>query len=323
MKRVLVAILMTAMTTSVTPQAAAQDGCAMPEHFNDPHPVLHDGKKSVFWVRPLEVDADGARHAYHRDDPHGSKGLAIEYMGNGMTISRDGQALAFEPDETKNQEWLNAFRMIVDNGWKAPPGWSLDIYGIARDAAGRVCVGRDGRLVSPTSLVQVPQARPCEQRRYIDALKLPGIVVPNRADAEKPVRGGDQVVAPPFASRGVGRGDLAVVYNPATQIWKGAFIYDTGPRDLLGEGSVRLVLDLRGEHKLPTSGLETNSLGIEETYVVVFPGTAKTIGPGSSWTHAKIQALAEHQFKRWGGGSLDDALHKLQACATQYKTMFQ
>lgn len=277
----------------------------------------------MFWVRPLEVDADGARRAYHRDDPHGSKGLAIEYMGNGMTISRDGKALEFVPEESQNTEWLDAYRTVVQNGWKAPAGWDLDIYGIARDRNGNVCVGKDGRLVSPTSMVQYPRAGLCEQRRYVDALKLPGIVVPNRASSENPVRGGDPEVAPPFASRGVSRGDLAIVYNPKTGIWKGAFIYDTGPRELLGEGSVRLVLDLRGETKLPASGDETNALGIEETHAVVFPGTAKRLGPGKTWTQSKIQALAEEQFRRWGGGSIDGALQKLAACAAQYKAVFR
>lgn len=310
------------MTGSVT-TAKAQHSCVLSERFNDPHPVLHDGKNSMFWVRPLEVDADGTRRAYHRDDPHGSKGLAIEYMGNAMTISRNGIPIEFVPEEDKNGEWLGAYRTIVENRWKPPANWELDIYGIARDKTGNVCVRRDGQLVSPTSLVRIPRADVCDPRRYVDALKLPGIVVPNRAETEKPVAGGDPQVAPPFARRGVRRGDLAVVYNPETEVWKGAFIYDTGPRQLLGEGSIRLVLDLRAEHALPTSGLETNSLGIEETYVVVFPGTAKDLGPGRTWTQHKIQALAVEQFKRWGGGTVDHALQKLGACATYYKAAFK
>lgn len=323
MKRLIAPIFMTAAMMSSIASVPAATNCTMAGRFDDPHPVMHDGKKSMFWVRPLEVDVDGARNAYHRDDPHGSKGLAIEYMGNGMTITRNGEALEFIPEESKNSEWLDAYRTVVNNRWKAPSGWDLDIYGIARDKSGQVCVGKDGRLVSPTSLVQNPRLSLCNQRRYVDALKLPGIVVPNRSDSEKSVRGGDPVVAPPFARRGVSRGDLAVVYNPETKLWKGAFIYDTGPRKLLGEGSIRLVLDLRGQQKVPTSGDETNSLGIEETHAVVFPGTAKRLGPGSTWTQGKIQALAEEQFRSWGGGTIDGALQKLAACAKEYKTTFR
>jgi hypothetical protein len=297
-------------------------GCQMSGSFNDPHPVMHEGSSSMFWVRPLEVDLDGVRNAYHRDDPHGNKGLAIEYLGNGMTIIRDGERLEFKLDEEQNDTWLDAYRKIVANGWKAPEGWEVEIYGFARDQNQRVCTRRDGRLVSATSLVQYPGARHCDPKRYVDALKLPGIVIPNRASDETPVPRADKEVAPPFAERGVSRGDLAVVYNPETRIWKGAFLYDTGPRHLLGEGSMRLVLDLRAQQQVPTTAVETNSLGIDETHVLLFPGTARRLGSGRTWTHEKIQRLATEQFKNWGGGSTTAALEKLLACADAYKSKY-
>src|SRR5215475_10023598 len=154
------------------------------------------------------------------DDPHGRKGLAIEYLGNGMTISRDGEDIPFEPDESDNSQWLEAYKKILRNGWEAPRGYSLDIYGFATDDAGRVCVTKQGRLISSTSLVLNPQARKCDPKRYIDATKFPGIVVPNREDEDRAIEGADREVAPAFAERGVRRGDLAVVYNPETKIWK-------------------------------------------------------------------------------------------------------
>jgi hypothetical protein len=311
-----------AMMGNAMTSARAQDDCGMSGSFHDPHPVMHDGSNSMFWVRPLEVDADGVRNAYHRDDPLGNKGLAIEYLGNGMTIIRDGKPLQFNVKEDDNVEWLNAFQAVVKNGWKAPSGWEVDVYGFAMDENGGVCVKRDGRLVSATSLVQRPDARYCDPDRYVDALKLPGIVVPNRADQEKPVKGADPEIAPPFAKRGVSRGDLAIVYNPETQIWKGAFIYDTGPRDLLGEGSLRLVLDLRAQNAIPTSALETNALGIDETNVLLFPGTAHRLGTGRTWTQQKIETLATEQFKSWGGGTIPAALEKLHACAESYKARY-
>lgn len=291
----------------------------MTDQFDDPHLVMHDDK-SLFWVRPLEVNADGARNAYHRDDPHGSKGLAIEYIGNGMTIYRRGEALEFHPNEADNEVWLEAYQRIVDNHWRAPPGYTIDIYGFARDEDDVVCTKNDGRLISSTSLVQYPRLSFCNPKRYVDALALPGIVVPNRADNERPVAGADREIAPPFARVGVARGDLAVVYNPETQIWKGAFIYDTGPRQLLGEGSLRLVMDLRNTQTLPTSGFETNAMGIVQTFVVVFPGTAKELGSGNTWTQEKIEGLATSQFKAWGGGSIDAALDKMFVCAESYKS---
>lgn len=321
MMRLLRLSVATLLIASIATGARAQDTCGLSTSFDDPHPVMNDGSNALFWVRPLEVDADGNRKAYHRDDPMGNKGLAIEYMGNGMTIRQNGKKLDFLSHEHENTEWLDAYRKLVKNGWEPTNGVDADIYGFARDAKGKVCVRAGGRLVASTSLIQDPKAGVCDPRRYVDALKLPGIVVPNRATSEK--KGGkDPEIAPPFAERGVSRGDLAVVYNPETKVWRGAFIYDTGPRNLLGEGSLRLVLDLWNKQTTPKTAVETNSLGIEETFVVLFPGTAKRVGPGRTWTQDKIQALASDLLKNWGGGSVDGGLARLLACAESYKTKF-
>jgi hypothetical protein len=306
------------LNTAAGPRAEA--ACAGAGSFADPHLVLEDGRDALLWVRPLQVDADGAPNAYHRDDPHGSKGLAIEYLGNGMTIERDGKAMPFRLNEADNAEWLNAYRAIVRNGWNAPPGYSVDIYGVARDRAGKVCVGPDGRLTSATSLVLQRRRPACDQRRYVDALSFPGIVVPNRARHEKPVPRADPEVAPPFARRGVRRGDLAVVYNPETDLWSGALLYDTGPRHLLGEGSIRLVMNLRGLREAPTSAVATNSIGIVETFTVLFPGSVADLGPGGTWSPEKVEQAARARFRAWGGGTIEGALQRLLACAAEYKS---
>src|SRR5262249_61895955 len=189
-------------------------------------------------------------------------------------------------------------------GWEPPPGYELDIYGFAVDEAGRPCMTKQGRLISSTSLVLNPQARRCDPKRYLDATKFPGIVVPNRDSEERSIaEGTDPEVAPPFAERGVKRGDLAVVYNPETKIWKGAFLYDTGPRRLLGEGSIRLVMNLRGSKRVPKSGGESNSIALAESVTVLFPGSFSDLGSRQTWTPEKIKRAAAARFKQWGGGS--------------------
>lgn len=315
-------LMASVLTLVAATSAVAQATCGLPSNFNDPHPVMNDGSRSMFWVRPLQVNADGARNAYHRDDPRGEKGLAIEYLGNGMTIRQNGKTLEFLPDAEGSDRWLEAYQRVVMNGWQASNGLEVDIYGFARDPNGKVCELPGGRLVSTTSLVQDRKAKLCDPKRYVDALKLPGIVVPNRARGERKA-GPDPEIAEPFAERGVSRGDLAIVYNPQTNIWKGAFLYDTGPRHLLGEGSVRLVLDLWGKRSVPKSAAETNSLGLEQTYVVLFPGTANRLGPGTTWTQSRIHDRATDLLKKWGGGSVDDGLRRLFACAEAYKTQFK
>ncbi|MCC6890819.1 MAG: hypothetical protein IT536_20015 [Hyphomicrobiales bacterium] len=292
----------------------------LPQTFNDPHRVMHDDR-SLFWVRPLEVDADGAPNAYHRDDPHGRRGLAIEYIGNGMTIYRDGKPMPFQLNEKDNSEWLSVYRKIVANGWRAPPGYSVDIYGFARDQSGAICMSESGRLISATSLTFEHHQNRCSQRRYVDARKFPGIVVPNRAANERSIENRDPEVAPPFAERGVTRGDLAVVYNPATGVWKGALLYDTGPRHLLGEGSLRLVMNLRGQRQVPTTAIHLNSLGIVETFSLTFPGSVADLGPSTTWTPETVEQKAGERFKAWGGGSFTAALQRLFQCARDYKSV--
>jgi hypothetical protein len=234
------------------------DLCALPQSFNDPYPVLHDQTKAMFWVRPMEIDADGAPNAYHRDDPHGDRGLAIEHIGYGMRIEKNGVRIPYIAKKEDNAAWLELYQRIVENGWKAPDGYSVEIFGFAKDENGDVCVAPDGRLVSSTSIILKRDGGMCDQSRYIDALKFPGIVVPNRAKDEEAVANADPFVAPPFAAKGVRRGDLAVVFNPRTGRWKGALVHDTGPRDKLGEGSIRLAMDLTGRKDAPTSASATN-----------------------------------------------------------------
>ena len=306
---------------SVT-QSFAQNSCMLQQKFNDPHAVIHDDR-SMFWVRPMQVDADGSPNAYHRDDPHGRRGLAIEYVGNGMTIYKNGEPMTFELDEKDNTEWLSVYRKIIANGWKAPAGYSVDIYGFARDHRGAVCVTDNGRLISSTSLMFDPNMHPCNQRKYVDARKFPGFVVPNRTDDDRVVENADPEVAPPFSERGLARGDLAVVYNPDTGLWKGAMLYDTGPRHLLGEGSLRLVMNLRGLQQVPRTAVKLNSLGIVETFSVTFPGSAADLGPSSTWTPEKVEMAAAARFKAWGGGSLTGALERMFACAKEYKGQAQ
>jgi hypothetical protein len=323
MRRFLSLAQVVLLSGTIAPAGHAQTSCGMPQSFNDPHPVLHDSDKSLFWVRPLQVDADGAPNAYHRDDPHGNKGLAIEYIGNGMTIERDGKPMPFELKEEENSEWLGVYHDIVRNGWTAPAGHSVDIYGFARDRRGRVCVGQGGQLISATSLTLNARAGHCNQKRYVNALEFPGIVVPNRRANELRLKNRDSEVAPSFAQHRVQRGDLAVVYHPETKRWSGALLYDTGPRHLLGEGSIRLVMNLRGMSQAPVSALETNSLGIVETFTILFPGSMADLGPKKTWTPEKIQRAAAERFRVWGGGSVDKALERLFACADEYKASAQ
>jgi hypothetical protein len=299
---------------------ARGDRCAMWGSFDDPHPVLQEGARSLFWIAPMQVDADGAPNAYHRDDPHGNKGLAIEHIGYGMRIAKNGKLVPFAPKEEKNGAWLEAYQRIVENNWKAPRGYSVSIFGFGKNEKGEVCVTADGKLVSTTSLLLRREGGVCDQSRYVDALQFPGVVVPSRIPNEETGPDADLAVAPPFAVRGVRRGDLVMAYHPGTKRWRGAFIHDTGPRRKLGEGSVRLIMNLTGRTEPPATALETNSMAVPEIYYLLFPGTVGDLGDEKNWTPKKIEDAARSRFKAWGGGSTFGALARLLACAARYRT---
>jgi hypothetical protein len=310
------------------PSTDAATLCDMGDSFSDPKLVLHDGKSSLFWVRPIAVNVDGAPNAYHRDDPHGNRGLAIEYIGYGMKIfkfkdeeGKEKEKIPFVTKESDNASWLAIYRQIVANNWVAPKGYSFSVFGFEKDDAGQVCHGgpkEDGKLVSSTALVIKSGADACDQSGYVDALRFPGIVIPKRDDEESKTDGTDGGIAPPFAKLGTRRGDLAVAYNPKTKRWRGAFVFDTGPRQKLGEGSVRLIMNLTGA-AAPTTAEASNSMGIKESYVVLFPGSVADLGDRKNWTPELVEKMAMARFKAWGGGTIKGALSRLQSCAADYK----
>jgi hypothetical protein len=164
-----------------------------------------------------------------------------------------------------------------------------------------------------------PDAEICDQSRYVNSLDFPGIVLPKRAKNEKDKDGKKPPIAPPFANRGVKLGDVAIAFNPKNGLAKGAFVFDTGPRRNLGEGSVRLLADLKNE-ALPSTAAQSNGMGLGDTFVVLFPASVSELGSKDTWTPAKVREVAERKFLEFGNGSRDNAVARLKACAAAYKS---
>jgi hypothetical protein len=314
------AALLAAAFSWAAVRASAATSCSMPYRFTDPKLALEAKGNSLFWVRPLQVNIDGAPNAYNQNDPHGKKGLAIEYIGYGMRILNNGNKIPFKTDEKKNRPWLVGYEILRANRWKASGGYSADIFGfLTSDSNGKKCKpGPKGELVSTTSLTLKKTNDECDQGNYLDATLFPGIVLPRRAKGEKAAPKTDRAIAPPFAVRGARLGDLAIVYSTKSDTWKGALVFDTGPRKDLGEGSVALIVNLTGQPQ-PTTAEMTNKMAIAETYVVLFPGSVEDIGDKKDWTPKLIEDAAASRFMKWGNGSLDAAKQRLLACAKEYK----
>jgi hypothetical protein len=197
------------------------------------------------------------------------------FFETGMTIDADGAPNAYNPDDTGLDELANAGE---------PGNWE----GLAKDRDGNPYIqGPDdpfpGYFVSATALADRTKA-PDDPGRYVNASKIPYIVLPAGMFRE-------------FDAR---PGDFAAVFN----LWNGTSSYaifaDIGPPDRIGEGSIALAENLGVRSDARRGGTRGGIL------FLVFPGS----GNGSPRTAEEISAEGSKLFQNWGG------MGHLNACAT-------
>jgi hypothetical protein len=194
----------------------------------------------------------------------------------GMTIDADGAPNAYHPNNTGLDDLSNA---------GSPGNWE----GLAKDAEGEPFVqGPDdpfpGYYVSATALAD--RTKPVnDPTRYVDASKIPFIVLPGAMAR--------QIGARP--------GDFAVVFNPRNGKSSYAIFGDVGPPDRIGEGSVALAENLGIRSDARNGGARRGIL------FLVFPGS----GNGRPRTVEEINAESEKLLEAWGGTS------QLAACMIQ------
>lgn len=192
----------------------------------------------------------------------GKKGVAFK---GGLSLDADGSPHAYNPSNTGLDALGNAGR---------PGNW----WGLATDSRGKPVVQgpndpAPGYYVSTTALAD-PRFKSTDPRRYVDSEQIPFIAMP-----------------PQLKSQGVQLGDLVAVRNERTGKTVFAVVADVGPKDHLGEGSIKLAQEL---------GLNANArnggAGSGISYVA-FPGSKQR------WplTHEQIQAAGQRLYDAWGG----------------------
>ncbi len=195
----------------------------------------------------------------------------------GLAIDADGAPNAYGPHDKGLDLTVHA---------RGRKGWA----GVLADERGQPVLQKRGPYrgyyVSTTSLEDANTRRDADPRKYVDARKIPYIVLPSD-------------VAGRF---GIRLGDFAVVAHQRN----GGFAYayaiyaDVGPSGKLGEGSMALAKAL---------GLPANPRGgaVEEgVWFLVFPGSGH--GPGKLRTLKEINRSAARLYKTWGGSK------RLRAC---------
>lgn len=181
-------------------------------------------------------------------------------FASGMSIDADGSPRAYHPKNIG----LDDLKHAGKNGrW-----WAL------ATKKGKPVLQKSGYYVSTTSL-QDFRYNPWDQRRYVNAEKIPYIVLPPKVKQQGNIR----------------LGDIAVVYNTHNGRWTYAIYADTGANTRIGEGSIALARLL---------GINANARmgGIANGVVyLVFGGS----GNGKPRTVSTIRWLGKSLLGKLGG----------------------
>jgi Fungal chitosanase of glycosyl hydrolase group 75 len=193
-------------------------------------------------------------------------GTAAFFYESGMTIDADGAPNAYHPDNTGLDDLANA---------GAPGRWE----GLAKDPDGEPFIqGPEdpfpGYYVSSTALADHSKAVN-DPSRYVDASKIPFVVLPGQMARQVGAR----------------TGDFAVVFNLRNGKSSFAIFGDVGPHDRIGEGSMALAENLGIRSNARNGGAHS---GI---FYLVFPGS----GNGKPRTIEEISAEGEKLLQAWEG----------------------
>lgn len=203
---------------------------------------------SFFYTADLAVDADGAFKAYHPDDRPGLDALAhAGHPGNWWAVVTDNEERSGRP--------------VLQRQSDPAPGY----------------------YVSTTALYDRKKQNPRDPSRYVDAMKIPYIVLP------------------PQALKHARLGDFATVVNLDNGRISGAIVADESLEfpDRIGEGSIALAQALNIDPDPRYGGKDDGGV-----VYLVYPGS----GNGSPRALKDVIANSQRLFEQWGG------LDKLHGC---------
>jgi hypothetical protein len=200
-----------------------------------------------------------------RDIPIGRlPGSSAFFYESGMTIDADGAPNAYHPDNTGLDDLANA---------GTPGRWE----GLAKDADGEPIIQGPndpypGYYVSATALAD--RSKPFnDPTRYVDASKIPFVVLPGGMARQLGAR----------------PGDFAIAFNQRNGKSSYAIFGDVGPYDRIGEGSVALAENLGIRSDARNGGARRGIL------YLVFPGS----GNGRPRTIEEINSEGQKLLQVW------------------------
>lgn len=213
-----------------------------------------------------------------RDIPIGQHpGTSAFFYESGMTIDADGAPNAYHPDNTGLDDLKNA---------GTPGTWE----GLAKDGDGEPIIQGPndpfpGYYISATALAD--RSKPYnDPTRYVDASKIPFVVLPGGMARQLGAR----------------PGDFATVFNQRNGKMSYAIYGDVGPYDRIGEGSVALAENLGIRSDARNGGTRGGIV------FLVFPGS----GNGRPRTIEEINSEGQKLLQGWESSML------VNACAVQH-----
>ena len=199
-----------------------------------------------FYESGLAIDADGSPRAYHPTDRLGLDSLShAGHPGNWWALVTDNEKTGGTP--------------VIQGTTDPAPGY----------------------FVSTTALYDRTNTNPRDPRRYVDAEKIP------------------YVVLPPKALHYASLGDFATVVNLKNRKVSAAIVADVSAPNLpVGEGSIALAESLAIDSSPRHGGQD------EKVVFVIYPGS----GNGKPRKLQDILTSSKRLFEAWGG------INKLDAC---------
>jgi hypothetical protein len=277
-------VVLLAMTAAFAPALGEAQSCGNQPGIGN---TWSYGNAVLFQSKVLNIDADGAPNSYLLD------GNGLSYTCDGVVALENGKRVTSQSNPSDwqkkcNAAWANA---KATNDYRG-----VAIFGFQTDKNNNPLIQAEGDpfpgkgFISITSVI-IPDAPDGTQRRYVDALKIPYVVLP-----------------PSFVSKyKIKPGTLAVIYRKKTNNYAFAVFADSGN---LGEASIKLHQDLGGKPIVKIQGIDRAKSRIEDPVLIaVFPSQhAAPIADSEAW-NSKIQSEGGAALNEFGG------LAQLQECA--------
>ena len=201
----------------------------------NPVPSLN-GVKPLLFISDLKVNTDGTKISYHQDDPTGRRCVQNP---NNKPCAINNIRNAFR----NHRKPVSDFIAVRDAGYPPAATWRVLSKNIIEQnkTTKKPCITSDGYLVSMTADVAIPggfnKVGDCDQSKWIDALTMPGVVLPKNTRS-----------APSqFKAKGVRKRSMIIALAPsAKNLSVAGIVGDFGPVNELGEGNIALNRALNG-----------------------------------------------------------------------------